>query len=281
MNATDILQRIQDESPGVEMADLIAVTQREHDYLMTRKWKFTQKTYDFQTTAPYSTGTVDLTNGDATVSGTGTTFVAGMATRKFREEGSSVTYVYTTHTSGTEFELDRAFTGDTDTGLSYSIFEDEYSLPSDYGSMYKDGLFDLDNQRRLRLIDNQRWLQHSFSGGVAEQDAYLFTIFDKDSSDNPKIRLVNAPTAQTNLRLFYWRKETVITTPFTVIDIPDYLESALWMAVRLEYMYRRKGGLDPILIGRAERQLRKATRAAVNADARLADPYMINARVVL
>lgn len=77
------------------------------------------------TASNYTTGTVNMTNGSATVTGVGTTFTSGMATNKrvFRIIGEDDFYEISTFNSTTEIVLDSNYSGSTDTGLSYIIYE--------------------------------------------------------------------------------------------------------------------------------------------------------------
>lgn len=61
----------------------------------------------------YSTGTIGVTNADATVTGAGTTFAATMVNRYFRADLDGYWYKILTFTDTTHVELDRTFEGTT------------------------------------------------------------------------------------------------------------------------------------------------------------------------
>ncbi|MBW2992514.1 hypothetical protein KY345_04825 [Candidatus Woesearchaeota archaeon] len=86
--------------------------------------------YPQRTTAIYDTGTVEVTNGSTTVTGSGTAFTSAMTNRKIKISGFEEIYKIT-YVSATELTLNVAYTGDTESGASYDIYEDELSLPSD------------------------------------------------------------------------------------------------------------------------------------------------------
>lgn len=74
--------------------------------------------------ADYTTGTIAVTNGDATVTGTGTTFTAAMVGRYLKPTTSgddALWYKIDTFTSATSIELENVFGGTTGSGLSYTI----------------------------------------------------------------------------------------------------------------------------------------------------------------
>src|SRR3990167_2085518 len=96
-------------------------------------WPFLWTTDFFSTDAEYTTGNVNVTNGDATVLGGSSSpvFTAAMVGRKFRVGSESAYYTIRSRTSATEVELAQPYQGDTSTNESYSIFQDEYLLRAD------------------------------------------------------------------------------------------------------------------------------------------------------
>ncbi len=100
------------------------------------------------TVAPYETGTVDVTNGSATVTGNGTTWTAAMVGRKIRISGENAYYRIKTFSSATSIILETIYQGTTKTlalgtNPAYSIYKDEYKLPAD-----------LDVYKVMRQIEN-------------------------------------------------------------------------------------------------------------------------------
>lgn len=81
----------------------------------------------------YTTGTITVTNGDATVTGSGTTFSAAMVGRYFRSNGSNsdgLWYKIATFTSTTELELENVYEGTTQSGGTYQI-DEAFALPEE------------------------------------------------------------------------------------------------------------------------------------------------------
>lgn len=104
--------------------------------ICSHMWDWQIVNDSFVTTAPYETGTVDVTNDSASVSGTGTSWTSAMEGRKFYVEGDSFPYVVKTVSSTTSLTLDTIYTGTTATGSSYRIFQDEYIMPYDCIAVY-------------------------------------------------------------------------------------------------------------------------------------------------
>ena len=95
------------------------------------------------TAAPYTTGTVTVTNNSKTVTGSGTTFTAAMVGRKIRVASENAYYRITAFVSTTEVTLEVVYQGTTASAQTYSIYKDEYKLPAD-----------LDTYKVLRQIEN-------------------------------------------------------------------------------------------------------------------------------
>jgi hypothetical protein len=94
-----------------------------------KTWEY-YKTYgDFTLREPYDTGTLTLTNASTTVTGSGTTFPTWAASGKLKI-GNKV-YRISSRTNGTTLVLATAWAEDTESGTSYTLFQDEYSLASD------------------------------------------------------------------------------------------------------------------------------------------------------
>jgi hypothetical protein len=78
----------------------------------------------------YTTGTVTLANGSATVTGSGTTFTPAMVGRYFKGTVDGVWYRIVTYTSATVIVLENVFEGTAGAGLAYTINE-AFNLPED------------------------------------------------------------------------------------------------------------------------------------------------------
>jgi hypothetical protein len=105
--------------------------------------------------AKYTTGTVALTNGSATVTGSGTTFTRAMVGRYFQvtdADGDGLWYKVSGYTSATVITLENFYQGTTDSSNTYQIAE-AFGLPEDlhmlpiYFSLWHYSLFkkDADN----------------------------------------------------------------------------------------------------------------------------------------
>lgn len=85
----------------------------------------------FTTVAPHEDGTIDVTNGSATITGTSSNFTAAMVDRKISVDSEDAFYRIKAFVSSTEVTLEVPYGGTTATGSSYKIFQDEYRLAPD------------------------------------------------------------------------------------------------------------------------------------------------------
>jgi hypothetical protein len=98
--------------------------------LSRRKWSFLYDVTNLSTIAPYTTGTVDVTQGSATVTGTSTVWTSAMVGRQLRVADDSGFYKIKTVTPPDSITLDTVYAGITKTAQGYSIFQNLYSLSS-------------------------------------------------------------------------------------------------------------------------------------------------------
>lgn len=83
--------------------------------------------------AAYSTGTISVTNGSATVTGSGTTFTANMVNRYFKvnaEGGDGLWYKIAAYTGATSITLENVYEGNNISGAAYKIAQ-AYALPEE------------------------------------------------------------------------------------------------------------------------------------------------------
>lgn len=86
-------------------------------------------------TTNYVTGTVSVTNGSATVTGSGTTFTAGMVGKMFRVQGTNKFYTISGYTSATQITLGSVYTGSTNASASYIINTQWNDTWKDFGAV--------------------------------------------------------------------------------------------------------------------------------------------------
>lgn len=99
---------------------------------MGQHWRWLIASYDFNLAGPYSTGTVSTTEGDQTVTGTGTSWNANIQAKdKLWLDGSSQVYHVSTLSSNSSLELETKFSEDSATDSGYTIARSQYKLPKE------------------------------------------------------------------------------------------------------------------------------------------------------
>lgn len=102
---------------------------RYGDVLDRWPWKGLEVETILQTTAAYQTGTVSLTQGLNTATGTGTVFTPAMTGMRFQALTDNTVYTFT-FVSATAGTLDRNYEGTTNAAATFWIYQDQYPLPA-------------------------------------------------------------------------------------------------------------------------------------------------------
>jgi len=139
--------------------------------------------------APYTTGTVAVSNGGTTVTGTDTVWATGMTGRKIRIAGRDEYYTLT-YVSPTSLTIDSAYVGDTETAATYSIFQDEFSLASDVEKIIT--ITNPNRRKRIDYIDPLKF-EELYLNSLVEGSPYIHTPAGRDSSNYIKVQLYPIP----------------------------------------------------------------------------------------
>lgn len=122
--------RMTKEFPGIDLDVLEGfISDRYSEILNELPWQRLRAMAVLQTTEPYDTGTVAVTEGSTGVTLTGGTWTTGMTGRAFRVAGRDEFYEFT-YASATTATLDRVYEGSTDAAADYTIFQSVYPMPA-------------------------------------------------------------------------------------------------------------------------------------------------------
>lgn len=120
----------------------------------------------------YKTGTVDLTNNSAIVTGTGTFWVTQIKVGDVFTVNASDLYEVISIDSNTQITLGRPYTGATDTGVSYSVIRNfTYTTNATIAA----NLLALVNSWQVREDEMQAWMTGTANGGVGSDGLYPLT----------------------------------------------------------------------------------------------------------
>lgn len=285
-----VLVRIMRDIGPADVFDLVRTVNQCQSALFLRSvWRWGQKVARITTTAAYQTGTVTLTNGSATVTGSGTTFTSGMVDRKFQHTQSTGRFVVSAYVSATEITLDRVWPYDTVTLATYSIFEDTYSLPSDLGRLKS--VYDVRTGFCLEGREFDDSLQQWGAPYVLNPNSVVgmfFSQWGKDATTGyPQIRLFFVPSEVREFDVYYHSQGTPATNIASTLGVADYMEEALYQMVLGKYIARlpKDNAQDLMRYDRlrAENQMSYATafEEARRADSRISIARMHNERVMM
>mgnify|MGYP007001749359 CR=1 FL=1 len=186
-------------------------------------WSWMFATDTIETTEEYTTGTADVENASTTVSGTGTTWTSGMVGCKIRFAGGPE-YTISAVGSATAITLTEKYTGETDTGLTYTIYQNVYSLASDCQRVVK--LWDTTNGRGIASSSaaQLRTKEHeSFTCG----DVTEWAPWGRDTNKYPRVYLFPYPADPVVIEYVYLKKHTELTKPDDDIGLPDSLDDVI------------------------------------------------------
>jgi len=194
--------------------DALAMIARE------RQWAWYQTHGVLTLQAAYSTGTITLTAGDATVTLATGTWPSWAASGKILYDGKWLRVA--TRTSDTDIELQAAWPETTVSVAAYVLYRDEYSLPADCG-------------RFGRLYPGTGWvwggepvgledILQAYNGYSGSQTYPQMWALYKD-----QIIVWPYPDQSTNVNLMYFRIPATLTDDATVAD---------WDLMQTELLYR-------------------------------------------
>lgn len=220
MTAHDLIIEVSQQLPGVSMQDFFSVLKRRVNNLYKLwRWRHYETDYQFEIKGAYSTGTVSVTNGATAVTGTDTVWTSDHVGWKIMFAGSEHWYTVEAVGSNTSITLVEDFYEDTLTDATYTLYQDEYDVPSDFD--------------RLKSLENM-------------DTDYVYTSEDYFLFEEDKIRFYDYPTDDAALLMYYRKKPTHATTPASTVDIPAVCDEVIVCAMLDAYM-RRQTPIDPWL----------------------------------
>lgn len=129
-----------------------------------REWDWLRKASTIGLSAYYATGTIDATNASATVAGTDTVWTTSHIGYKIKISGDDHIYEFT-YTSGTAGTISPTYYGDTATDMTYTMYKDVYSLPSDFLKFPNDKmcLYQFKNgmPKEIKIVPDSMFLKRS------------------------------------------------------------------------------------------------------------------------
>lgn len=193
------------------------------------------------TVAPISTGTVDVTNGDATVTedaGTPDFTSPDVAGRKFALGYAKTPYVIDSTTDADNFELAQTYAGDTATAQTYVIYDDIVKLASDVDVLHSVWCHDSDRAYELRIVTEKQATHHGRYPRQSERP--WFAALVENASDGARqIRIGPfAPDEVYRIEYRYLKTATDLSSGSDVTGLRAELDDAV-LSLALSHAYRR------------------------------------------
>ena len=175
------------------------------------------------THAPYTTGTIAIaSSARTTVTGTDTlwnTAVTGFGFNNARAGGkiaiseSSEIYTVSTVSSDTSITLESMYTGDTISGQSYTYYEDEYALASDFLRPIDFNLFSMDwNIPIVGALDFRRANVRNSIRGKPKLACFIHLAFSGSTSQRPRVVLSPVPDDEYAIPYWYYTANLAVTS---------------------------------------------------------------------
>lgn len=193
-----------------------------------RRWPDYEKSTYLSLLAPYTTGTVTVTDGSTTVTGTGTMDVtSAMAGQEFYcDDDPSTVYQIASVDAGSNntLTLETAYTGDGDTLVDFSIRYVRYAAPTDWGQA---GVLYLPDGRELTAsnLSFHEWHQARISHQGTSN--WPSDIVYQNVSGTGYFYVHPAPSAASSVRGTYWAAPASLASDSDVTDWPSDLMSLL------------------------------------------------------
>ena len=200
---TAVLEKIGITDTDVETVVKQALNDVLEEICQAHNFSWLYGNLSFITVKPYTAGTVEVTEGSATITGTDTIWTLAMVGRKFY--CGNATYEVSAFVGITELTLGTVYAGDGGSGLAYKIYQDEYSLASDVEDVL--AVRQENNPQRLikrdiEFMDKYYPLRNSF--GYPS----MYSIIGYDSTGYIKIAVYPIPNQARNI--YYRYKKWVI-----------------------------------------------------------------------
>ena len=168
-------------------------------------WTFLMNSTSLLLNGQYNTGTVSATTGSSAVSFSGATLTASMNKRKIKISGNDYVYEFT-YTNSSTGTIEPALQGNTNpSGSGYTLFDPDYSLPSDFDRFPKGGGLIYQAGGKTQIFEEaiqEYYTNYNYSPSTPE----ACHITGYDTAGNLQIVVRPAPSKDMNVGLDYIRQ---------------------------------------------------------------------------
>jgi hypothetical protein len=198
-----------------------------------------------QTEESYDTGTVAVTDAGTGITLTDGTWVTTWTKRRIRIQGATEFYDISTFGSTTTATMGTAWQGDTESGLTYEMYRDIYSMPADCAYSKELLLWDVTNGRRIEFVDYPEFRENkrtilSVTGEPTE--ATRLGVITSGSDVLAQIEFgPEAPASSRTILLDYYKSPTKPATISTALSPgwPAAFDDVIWLRTIWKYADQR------------------------------------------
>lgn len=244
--AGDFIREAMRDLPGLQELEAKTLYSQALRYLYGKhRWRFLLQNDIISTEAPYETGTVAVTNGSASVVGSGTTWSAAWANRRIVIDGQSQVYdlLVSSATAATlqAGGVNKLWPGVTGSALTYRIFRDIYPLSSncDWGKDFV--WWDPEQNIQLDIIDPVVMLTEKATvpGTLGRPYAVARAPLSQSTVTTAPVANVEfgiyVPDAVYTFQTWYFRKPVVATSDNDYPLWPEEYEDLIRDRMRIDY----------------------------------------------
>lgn len=193
-------------------------------------WEFLLKEKILNIQETYSTGTVSVTAGTTTVTGTGTVWSTGWQYKTIRFGDRQMPYAIASFGSGTSLTLDSALSGSSNiTGGNYLIYQKRYALPTDCEpgrDLFLRGPRSVGRGGVIHKKGRMSFEDYADPMYVGTPTCYTDDEYD-EVNNVATIRIDPYPTRAEEYKVVYYKKLTVPTADSARVMIPEAFETLL------------------------------------------------------
>lgn len=294
-NIDELLQDVIHETNIGDVPDFFRVVNRlVREMSKERQWRHYITRDTITLSAVYTTGTVTLTEGSATVVGDGTTFTSGMVGWKFVATDGNGVYTITAFTDTEHITISPAWASDDLADADFQIYQDTYDFPSDMMMLLE--VLDSVTERPLNGIEwtdaVRRWESFTYTDQTAIPPTFAWPWEYVQHGFNAATGcyqvIVNAlAETERTLDVVYRRWPGDVTKITDTPDIPKYLEEVLRLRL-FKYFIRRRDINNEVQFADRKQRLAEwdmleaaAMYTAKTTDGMMTQAIMRNHRTVL
>lgn len=207
-------------------------------------WPWLYKDALVAVNAPYSTGTVAITSGSTTITGTDTVWLTSWRYKTLRI--GQIDYSIASVDSATSLTLAQApVLDENDSAASYQILQTVYAMPADYAPGAEIGLYNMTNMYRARKIPLFTLTQTDITNRLLTSNVWtVYSDYGRDDTNNVYLIKISPPPSTTDqYKLIYRRNPASMALISSLSMLPEkYVEYLELIAEARVRRSRKLGG---------------------------------------